>query len=141
MTGPIRRDTEAFCEKKASRSLTGRLMARLSEDAPDHVHGPVDEAVAEGAKVHSLDAATFLADFHAIRSRRVARPDQMLEVVIRVPGKDSILALDKDLSKQCEKQSMYEWLSLLRSRLLDIPADAFVALFDPSLTPDMTVGH
>lgn len=134
-------------------------MARLSEAAPDHVHGPVDEAVAEGAKVHSLDAATFLADFHAIRFRRVALPDQMLELVIRVPGKDSILAcidclkhfsyrgrltvnpVDKDLSKQCEKQSMYEWLSLLRSRLLDIPADAFVALFDPSLTPDLTVGH
>ena len=36
---------------------------------------------------------------------------------------------------------MYEWLSLLRSRLLDIPADAFVALFDPSLTLDLTVGH
>lgn len=92
MIGPTRRDTEAHCEKKVSQSLTGRLTAKFHEDAPDDVHGPVDEAVEQGAELHSIDAATFLADFHAIRFRRVARPDKMLEVVIRVPGKDPILA-------------------------------------------------
>ncbi|KAL8996518.1 MAG: hypothetical protein Q9169_003985 [Polycauliona sp. 2 TL-2023] len=110
-------------------------------------YGPVDEAVKTGAELHSSDSAIFMDDFNALKTRRMALPNQMFEIVIRAPGKERILAglngllgpshttgqlilsvVDDDSFRLLEKIIMYEWLSLLRSRLLSVTADAFVAV-------------
>ncbi|KAI4256938.1 MAG: hypothetical protein L6R42_005946, partial [Xanthoria sp. 1 TBL-2021] len=147
------RDMEAHSGEKASPNVTGRLWTRLRTIAQTRVEGPVEEAVEAGATLFSYDPTTFLADFHATKSRQMARPDRMFEVVIRAPGKDCILAcmdslpnnrlhahgqlisraVDEDVFRRPDKHSMYEWLSLLRSRLLVVPTDAVVALSDHSL--------
>lgn len=86
------RDMEAHCEQEVSPNIISRLRTRLRTIAQAQVEGPVDEAIEVGAKLFSHDPTTFLADFRATKSRRMARPDQMFEVVIRAPGKDCILA-------------------------------------------------
>ena len=72
--------------------MTGRVWSRLRAKLQTQVHGPVGEAVEAGAKLHSSDPATFLSDFNSIKARRMARPDQMFEAVIRASEKDCILA-------------------------------------------------
>ena len=41
---------------------------------------------------------------------------------------------DEDVFPSPEKRSMYDWLNLLRSRLLAVPSDALAALSDYSIT-------
>lgn len=43
-------------------------------------------------------------------------------------------AAGEDVFPSPEKRSMYDWLDLLRSRLLAVPSDAFAALSDCSIT-------
>ncbi len=74
-----------------SPNMISRLKTRLRTIAQTQVQGPVDDAIEVGAKLFSYDPTTFLAEFHATKSRYMARLDQMWEVVVLAPSKDCVL--------------------------------------------------
>lgn len=89
---PSRRDTEAYCERKTLPNMTSRLVAKLLGNARMQVRGPVDEAVEKGARLYSIDSASFLAIFNAIKSELMIRADKTFEIIVRAPGEDCVLA-------------------------------------------------
>lgn len=62
--------------------MISRLQTRLRTIAQTQVQNPLDDAIELGAKLFSYDPITFLTDVHAIKSRHMARPDHMFEVVV-----------------------------------------------------------
>ncbi|KAL8960297.1 MAG: hypothetical protein Q9193_002976 [Seirophora villosa] len=88
---PSRRDTEAYCERKTLPNMTSRLIAILRGNTRMQVRGPVDEAVEKGARLYSIDSASFLANFNAIKSTLMIRADTAFEIIVRAPGEDRFM--------------------------------------------------
>lgn len=89
---PNRRDTEAYCERKTWPNMASRLVAKLRGNAQMQIRGPMDEAVGMGARLYSIDSATFLAIFSATKSELMVCPDKAFEIIVRSPDKDCVLA-------------------------------------------------
>ncbi|KAI4113979.1 MAG: hypothetical protein LQ345_005152 [Seirophora villosa] len=70
--------------------MTSRLVAKLLGNARMQVRGPVDEAVEKGARLYSIDSASFLAIFNAIKSELMIRADKTFEIIVRAPGSSQV---------------------------------------------------
>ena len=105
LNAPDRHDIEAHSERKLPPDVISRLKTRLGTIAQTQVQGPLDEAIEVGAKLFSYHPITFLADFHAAKSRHMAHLDQMFEVVVRGPSKDCVL-----FCMECPSEYRLHWM-------------------------------
>ncbi|KAI4177572.1 MAG: hypothetical protein LQ348_005802, partial [Seirophora lacunosa] len=61
--------------------MASRLVAKLRGNAQMQIRGPMDEAVGMGARLYSIDSATFLAIFSATKSELMVCPDKAFEII------------------------------------------------------------
>lgn len=141
------RDTELSLTT-ALRLLTAptRLfLTSLRAETRSQVQGPLDDVLRKGAERYNAEPDAFLRDFDAMKSNWDRRLYLIFDLIVRLPhtatganGRDGITSLwnfyiwrltsikvDSEPFGPCPGLTMYDWLDLLRRKMIDLPSDSF----------------
>ncbi|KAL8689606.1 MAG: hypothetical protein Q9218_004764 [Villophora microphyllina] len=76
---------ESQRKRKPAPSMAKRLLTKWRPHSQIQVSGPVDDAVADGAKRYSSNPRAFLNDFNAAKRNRRIQLGEVFDLVIRLP--------------------------------------------------------